>query len=108
MALDMKPNENGRAEHIELAEVFELGYTIRDMDFRIAIVDEMLRLVQEPKMFPTYYPAEAVYQESGCDALKQLVVDLRAWKMNERWDGADGLAHLVDWHDRRPIFAGDP
>jgi hypothetical protein len=44
MTLDMKPNENGSVEHIELAEAFGLGHTIGDMGFQIAIVDEMLRL----------------------------------------------------------------
>lgn len=47
VTLDKAPNEHGRANHVELAEAFEVGDAVEDLDFQIAIVDEILKFAQE-------------------------------------------------------------
>jgi len=63
----MEDNENelGRVDHVEFVEAFDVGEAAEDMDFQIAIIDEILRLAQDDELdeeFSNYGFARAAYR----------------------------------------------
>ena len=62
---------------VVLAEAFEVGYAIQNMDFQIAIVDEVLRLAHEINNDSSgIFLVDKMYEDGNCDALQLLIVNL--------------------------------
>lgn len=107
VTLDKAPNEHGRASHVELAEAFEGGDAVEDLDFQIAIVDEILRLAQIDDELSNYDLAEVVYRPYHCYALRELTVYLWAWEATQNWEGVCDVEDINDEDAYKLFFAGD-
>jgi hypothetical protein len=95
----------------KLGEAFALGYCIQEMDFQIAIVDEILKFAQELDDFPGYELTDIVYRSYDCEALRGLMVDLWAWKATARWDAVASVYCIarddIEYGDFERMFAVD-
>ena len=109
--LDNTENELGRVDHVELIEGFAVGDAVQDLDFQVAIIDEILRLAQDDDLdeeFPNCDFAAAVYDNSyHCHALRELTVYLWARKATLDWEGVEDIEGINDEDQGKSIFAGD-
>ncbi|KAF3047223.1 hypothetical protein E8E11_006148 [Didymella keratinophila] len=79
------PDEDKKDKFEKLGEAFALGYCIQEMDFQIAVVNDILKFAQVLNGFPGYELNDIVYRLDACRALRELMVDLWVWKATRQW-----------------------